>query len=75
MVVKLISARRGEHVEERVFVGPDADHLAYAGTLTLRVGEWQVFGALILEGRRHWPASDWNRPTVLVEGDDQVVGQ
>lgn len=40
-VVDRVVAR--PHVDVRVFVGPDADHLAMAGTLTFRVEEFVTF--------------------------------
>jgi hypothetical protein len=70
MVIKLRSERKGGHVHERVFVGPDEGHLALAGTLVLDVGQWQELGAALLlgAGRMH------GRVKVLLEGDRQVVG-
>jgi hypothetical protein len=40
-------------VEIRLFTGPDPDHLQLAGTLRLRVGEWQLLGTALLFGERH----------------------
>ena len=50
MVIKIKSTRQGEHVHQRVFVGPDRERLALAGWLTMNVGEWQTFGAALLLG-------------------------
>lgn len=50
MIIKLKSELLGNHIHERVFVGPDEDHLALAGMLTFHVGEWQLFGAALLLG-------------------------
>ena len=44
--------RRGELVHERVFMGPDVEHLALAGTLIMDVEQWQEFGAALLLGAR-----------------------
>lgn len=71
MVIKLRSIRRGEHVHEGVFVGPDRDHLAFAGTLILRIGEWQLFEAALSLGA----ARTQGHLTVILEGSDAVVTQ
>ena len=52
MICKLKSASRGHHIEVRVFMGPDKDHLALAGVLMMRVGEYQLFAASLLMGSR-----------------------
>ncbi len=69
MIIKMRSMRLGEHVHEQVFVGPDEEHLALAGTLILRMGEWQSLGAALLLGaeRMH------GRLRVICEGDEAVV--
>lgn len=69
MIIKLRSERRGAHVHERVFVGPDVDHLALAGVLVFDIGQWQTFGAAIGLGvtRMH------GQVMVLYEGDAEVV--
>ncbi len=69
MIVKLKSERRGNHVHERVFVGPDPDHLALAGTLVFGVGQWQAFGAALGLGATQMHGN----LVVLYEGDKQVV--
>lgn len=54
MIIKFRDERRGNHVHSRVFIGPDEDHLALAGTLVFNIGEWQMFGACLLSGaKRH----------------------
>jgi hypothetical protein len=68
-VVKLVSERHGEHVHDRVFIGPDVDHLALAGRLVFDVGQWQEFGAALLLGSRHMKG----RMQVLLEGDEEVA--
>ena len=50
MYLVLKSDRRGDHIHERVFMGPDAEHLALTGTLIMDVGQWQEFGAALLLG-------------------------
>jgi len=70
MIIKLRSERRGAHVHERVFVGPDSDHLALAGVLIFNVGEWQAFGAALGLGASQMHG----QVRVLFEGDEQVVG-
>ena len=50
MVIKLRSEKRGEHIHETVFMGVDRDHLQNAGVIVMRIGEWQMFGALLLMG-------------------------
>lgn len=41
MTIKLrLEERGGAHVFVGVFVGPDADHLARSGLLTMRAEEW-----------------------------------
>jgi len=37
----------GEHAEVRIYVGPDEEHRAYAGTLRMRVHEAQDFAMRI----------------------------
>lgn len=71
MHVKLISERGGEHIRERVFVGPDRDHLALAGILTFHVGEWQEFGAALGLGARAMQG----KLTVEYVGDEEVVNE
>ncbi len=48
MHLKLRAVLNGEHVHVRVYVGPDADHLAQAGNLIMHIGEWQTFAAAFL---------------------------
>ena len=50
MTIKLKSEQKGDHIHERVYVGTDRDHLALAGELVFRVGEWQLFGCALLLG-------------------------
>ena len=69
MIVKLRSERRGAHVHERVFVGPDTDHLALAGVLIFDVGEWQAFGAALGLGASQMHG----QIRVVFEGDGQLV--
>ena len=68
MIIKLRSERRGEHVHERVFVGPDEDHLALAGTLVFDVGQWQEFGAALMLG-----AAQMHGNLVVSSPDDMEV--
>ena len=69
MVFKLKSKRRGDHVHEQVFVGPDVDHLALVGTLVFRIGEWQEFGAALGLG-----AERMHGMKVVFVGSEAVVG-
>mgnify|MGYP001578872877 CR=1 FL=1 len=69
MIIKLRSERRGHHVHERVFVGPDVDHLALAGVLILDVGQWQEFGAALGLGAARMRGN----VTVIHEGSEAVV--
>ena len=69
MIIKIYSELEGEHVHDRVFVGPDEDHLALAGTLAFRMGEWQSFGAALLLGAERMRG----RVKVICKGDDRVV--
>ena len=70
MIIKLRSERRGAHVHERVFVGPDTDHLALAGVLIFDVGEWQAFGAALGLGALQMRG----QVRIVFEGDEEVVG-
>ncbi|MDP3937583.1 MAG: hypothetical protein Q8R92_05540 [Deltaproteobacteria bacterium] len=69
MIIKLRSERRGPHVHDRVFVGPDADHLALAGVLVFDIGQSQEFGAALLLGGEEMNGN----VTVLFEEDPMVV--
>ena len=69
-VIKLKSERKGVHVHEYVFIGPDEDHLALAGRLVFDIGQWQEFGAALLLGASKMHGT----VKVLTEGDAQVVG-
>lgn len=44
-----------------MFTGPDADHLALAGTLIFDMGQWQIFRAALMIGCE------------ITEGDDEVT--
>jgi len=50
MVIKLRAEKLGEHIHETVFMGVDRDHLQNAGKIVMNIGEWQMFGALLLMG-------------------------
>jgi len=69
MIIKLRSERRGAHVHERVFVGPDTAHLALAGVLIFGIGEWQAFGAALELGASQMHG----QVRVVFEGNKQVV--
>lgn len=43
LVVRYRFAVLGAHVHVRMFVGPDADHLALAGSFVMRDDEWALF--------------------------------
>lgn len=70
MIIKLASIPRpGGMVAERVFVGEDLDSLQLAGTLNLRIGEWQLFGAALLLGAQKTKGN----LEVITEGSQEVV--
>jgi len=52
IVIKLKSAYadNGRQIDERIFVGPDEEHLQLAGTVTLNPDEWQEFGTALAIG-------------------------
>ncbi len=50
MILKLRDKLLGDHVHVDVFIGPDTEHLAKAGTLVFRVHEWRAFGVMISLG-------------------------
>lgn len=70
MIIKLRSRADGAHITESVFVGPDKDHLALAGTLRFDLAEWQHFGAALLMGAGNVGSMDIQ---IVTEGDDEVV--
>ena len=67
-VFKLYSELVGKHIRTTVFSGEKGYTLANCGTLTMDVGEWQVFGALLLIGSERTGNCD-----VICEGDEEVV--
>jgi hypothetical protein len=71
MVIKIKSERGGDHVHQKVFMGPDKDHLACCGDLCMRIGEWQVFGAAVLLGAERMTKQ---HVEVILEGEAEVVG-
>ena len=70
-VIKLRCAWTGGHVEERVFVGWDEDHLALAGTLMLDIGQYQEFGACLLLGADRMNEG-YHRVTVQTEAEPSL---
>jgi hypothetical protein len=50
MVIKLRSKNIGDYIHETVFMGVDKDHLQNSGVIVMHVGEWQIFGSLLLMG-------------------------
>ena len=68
---KLRSELHGQHVRTTVFAGyvVESGTLANCGTLTMNVGEWQTFGALLVAGA----ALTEGRTKVIVEGDQKIV--
>ncbi len=75
MIIKFRDERKGEHIHSRVFVGPDEDHLALAGTLIMRLGEWQTLGAALLLGAKSIKKSVVGPAalTVLFPDDEEIV--
>jgi hypothetical protein len=71
-VLKMVAKREGPHVKTTFFMGPENQTLANIGTLTQAMGEWQLFGVLILLGR---DAVNKNYPRLLVitEDDEEVA--
>lgn len=41
MTLKAKVKYKGVHVQVRVYVGPDEEHLAYAGEICMREDEWR----------------------------------
>ena len=77
-VFKLVSQRlHGDEVEQRVFAGPDRDHLQLTGILRLRIGEWQEFGAALglgIDVMRKVRGPEWaDMHEIIFEGGDEVV--
>jgi len=78
-VFKLVTNRlpypEPEFIEQRVFVGPDRDRLQLAGTLRLRPGEKQEFGAALLLGidvMRKVRGPEWAAlHEVIIENEDE----
>jgi hypothetical protein len=71
LVIKVRSEKLpGERIRDTIFIGEKGQTLQNAGSIILRVGEWQMFGALLLMGaeqvRRH-------RSPQGVEPDVEVV--
>ncbi len=50
MLLKMRSSKSDSHVYADVFVGEEGQTLAHAGSLCLRTGEWQLFGAALKLG-------------------------
>lgn len=48
MVFKIHYEKLGQHVHQRVFVGPDGGHLALSGKLVMREEEAEVFHHALL---------------------------
>ena len=70
MIIKLRSERRGDHVHETIFAGPEENETFHnCGTLVFGVGEWQLFGAALMLGARQTQGN----LRVVFEGDEQVV--
>ena len=73
-VFKLRSELKGEHIYTTIFSGNEGQTLVNIGTLCQRLGEWQLFGALLACG------SDLNDATrqhslVIFEGNSDVIDQ
>lgn len=43
---------RGDHIHVDVFAGPDADHLAKIGKITVRLSEYSALYDLLTKGRK-----------------------
>jgi hypothetical protein len=50
VTIKVVSETLGGHVHQRVFVGPDRDHLALAGELVFSEQEARAFEAMLVFG-------------------------
>lgn len=66
MIVKMVSAKNGEHICTTFFMGKEGQTLANVGTLVQNIGEWQILGAAILlgaektKGRLRAVCAGWN---------------
>lgn len=67
-VFKLRSEPYGKHARMTVFAGEKGYTLANCGALTMDVGEWQIFGALLLIGAERTGNCD-----VVCEGDIETI--
>ena len=69
---KLVSEAHGAHVHVRVFIGPDADHLALSGVLVMAMPEAVLLGAAMILGAKE----SQGHLTVSTEGGhDAEVGK
>src|SRR6266536_3314875 len=77
MILKLRDKLLGDHVHVDVFIGPDTEHLAKAGTLVFRVHEWRAFGVMISLGTTPVECPDireWGR-WFEYSNDQRIVGR
>jgi hypothetical protein len=54
---RLRAEAQGEHVLARVSAGPDAEHLALAGVIRLRAGEWAALEGVLTVGSEGSPVT------------------
>jgi hypothetical protein len=55
MIFRLRGERRGDHVHARLWAGESEGALGNCGALVFRIGEWQLFGAMLTAGARLIP--------------------
>ena len=72
--LKLKLKRTGDHIHCSVFMGPEGETLANCGELTFRIGEWQLFGALLSLGYDS-PSSIRTHCLFTVEGEEKALGR
>lgn len=74
MIFRLRGERRGDHIHARLFAGETEGALGQCGALVFRIGEWQLFGAMLTAGARQIPSEhallDLRDPLALLEASD-----
>ena len=73
-IIKMRSVLKGEHVHTTFFQGQEGQTLHNVGTLCQRVGEWQLFGAMVLLGQDS-VNENYPRVRVVSEGDKEIIDE